>query len=329
MYRLQKHLTKLKKLPRFQHWNDLGSQVIQDVAERIDRSYRLFFRNRKTGIVSSPPGFRSRRKYRSFTLKQAGWALVGGNRIRIGNTVFRFSKSRDIDGSIKTVTVKRDAQDDFYLFFSCEIEDQPNHRVMTGKSAGVDFGLKTFLTLSDGSEEVAPLFFKDGMKAIRLANRSLSSKKRGSNNRYKARLNLARIHGRVADKRRDYHFKLARKLSCGFDRIFVEDLNLKAMQRLWGRKVGDLGFSEFVSILRHQANKVGAVVYRIDRWFPSSKTCNQCGAIGENLSLKDRTWRCVCGTVHDRDLNASVNILREGASSLGLGDIRPFGAVAV
>jgi len=327
-YRLKKHLTRLKKQPRFRHWNELGSQAIQDVVERIDRGYTLFFRNQKAGIKSAPPGFRGRHKYCSFTLKQAGWALLGGNQIRIGREIFRFSKSREIEGEIKTVTIKRDTLGDLYLFFSCEIEDQPNVRVMSGESAGMDFGLKIFLKISDGREEIAPLFYKEGSKALRRASRKLSSKQKGSNNRKKARRDLARVHRRIANRRRDHHFKLARKLSYRYDHILLEDLNLKAMQRLWGRKIGDLGFSRFVSILHHQAAKIGAVVHRIDRWFPSSRMCGECGAVNETLGLKDRTWQCGCGAVHDRDLNAALNILREGASSLGLGDVRPSGAVA-
>ena len=331
LYRLQKHLTKLKKQPRFKHWNELGSQAVQDVVERIDRAYKLFLRNQKAGIKSAPPGFRASRKYRSFTLKQAGcgWALIGGNQIRIGKKIFRFSKSREIEGKIKTVTIKQDTLGDFYLFFSCEIEDQTIHRVMSGQSAGADFGLKVFLTFSDGTEEQSPLFFRESNKEIRRASQSLSSKKKGSSNRRKARLSLARAHKRIANRRHDYHFKLARKLSDKYDHVFLEDLNLKAMQRLWGRKVGDLGFSGFVKILHHQAGKTGTVVHHIDRWFPSSKTCSSCGSINNDLSLSDRRWTCDCGVTHDRDLNAAVNIFREGASSLGLGDVRPSGAVTV
>ncbi|WP_022949711.1 RNA-guided endonuclease InsQ/TnpB family protein [Methylohalobius crimeensis] len=239
------------------------------------------------------------------------------------------STSREIEGAVKTVTIKRDPLGDLYVFFSCEIEDRPNHRVVSGESAGADFGLKTFLTFSDGSEEVSPLFYREGRKAIRRAGKKLSSKQKGSNNRRKARMALARVHKRIANQRRDHHFKLARRLALRYDHLFLEDLNLKPMQRLWGKKVGDLGFSEFVRILHPQAGKAGSVVHHIDRWFPSSRMCSACGTVNEALDLKDRRWRCACGTVHDRDRNAALNIFREGASSLGLGDVRPSGAIAV
>jgi len=325
---LKNHLTQLKQQPRFEHWNALGSQAVQDVAERIDRAYRLFFRHQKAGIKCSTPGFRPRRKYRSFTLKQAGWGLPGGNQIRIGNKLFRFHQSRAIEGTVKTVTIKRDTLGDLYLFFSCVLEDQPNHRVMSGESAGADFGLKTFLTFSDGSEVVTPLFFNEGRKAVRRANQQLASKQWGSNNRRKARLALARIHKRIANQRRDYHTKLARQLVCQYDHLFLEDLNVKVMQRLWGRKIGDLGFAGFVRILHHQARQAGTVVHHIDRWFPSSKLCSACGTVNTNLALRERTWQCGCGANHHRDHNAALNIHREGASSLGLGDVSPAAAVA-
>jgi putative transposase len=311
-HRLQRHLTKLKHRPRFRYWNELGSQAVQDITDRIDRAYTLFFRNRKTGIKPAPPGFRPRHKYRSFTLKQSGWALQGENRVRIGRQIFRFSKSREIEGTVKTVTLKRDPMGDLYVFFCCEVEDRPNTHVTTGKIAGADFGLKDFLTFSDGSREVSPLFYREGRKAVRSAAKKLSSKQKGSNNRRKARTALARIHKRIADKRRDHHFKLARELTLRYDYLFLEDLNLKGMQRLWGRKIGDLGFALFVSILHHQASKAGSVVHHVGRWFPSSKLCSACGTVNEALNLKDRHWRCVCGAVHDRDHNAALNILLRG-----------------
>jgi len=326
-YQLQKHVTKLKKMAEYQHWNLIGSQCIQDIVERIDKSYKLFFRNQKAGIKSAPPKFCSFRKYKSVTFKQAGWKLLDGNKIKIGSRIFKYSKSREIEGCIKTVTVKRDSLGDFYLYFSCLLEDIQVNRTMTGKSAGADFGLKTFLTISDGSEEISPLFFNQNAKRLATANKSVSSKKRGSNNRAKAVKTLVRVHRKTTNQRKDYHFKLAGRLAANFDFLFLEDLNLKGMQKMWGRKVSDLGFREFVDILHHQADKVGSIIHHIDRWFPSSKLCGKCGTVNAKLTLSDRTWICDCGITHNRDQNAAINILREGASSLGLGDVRPLAAI--
>jgi putative transposase len=324
-YTLQKHITKLKKTDRFKHWNKVGSQAIQDIADRIERAYKLFFDSLKSERKVSPPSFKKRIRYKSYTLKQAGYKLLGGNRIKIGKRILKYHKSRDIEGTIKTLTVKRDPLGDVYLFFSCEMPDVKTNRVMTGKSAGFDFGLKTFLKPSDGSTPVkSPLFFKQGLKEVKRADKTLSRKQKGSNNRRKAKDQLFRVHKRIANRRRDFHFKQAGKLAKQYDHIFFEDLNIKGMQKIWGRKISDLGFHNFLRIQEYCCSKTGSVCGYIDRWFPSSKLCHACGFLHEKMSLKDRCWVCPsCQIKHDRDENAAINIHREGASSLGIGDVRP------
>jgi putative transposase len=134
----------------------------------------------------------------------------------------------------------------------------------------------------------------------------------------------------VVNRRRDWFFKLAHELTDSYDHLFFEDLAMRGMQALWGRKVGDLARSEFMGILSYVASVKGKVVCLIDRFYPSSKTCAACGHL-QILTLSDRRWVCDgCGTLHGRDHNAAINILREGASSLGLGDRRPsLAAIAV
>jgi putative transposase len=201
--------------------------------------------------------------------------------------------------------------------------EEPTVKLKTGKTAGFDFGLKTFLTCSDGTKIESPLFFKQSLNAIRNASRRLSSKKKGSANRERARLHLARKLEDVANRRSDWFWKLAHELTDTFDVLYFETLNLKGMQRLWGRKVGDLGFREFLSILEWVARKKGKQVGYIDPWFPSSKTCSHCGHVLESLELSTREWRCPsCNSVNDRDENAAVNIQRVGATTLELGDVR-------
>lgn len=331
LFTLHKHITKLKRLPKFQHWKQLDAQAIQDIAKRIEEGYRLFFRNlrAKSGRRSAPPSFRKRSKYRSITFKQTGWKLLEDNKLHIGKTTFRYHKSRDIEGTIKTVTVKRDALGDLYLYFSCVVEDVQPDRTMTGKIAGFDFGLKTFLTSSDGTCIEAPLFFKNSLKKVQKANRKVSSKKRGSNNRRKARLDLARAHRKVTNQRRDFQFKTAMALVKKYDFLFFEDINLGGMKALWGRKVSDLSLHSFLQILGHMAAKHGARIGTVDRWFPSTKTCHLCGCLNDQITLNDREWTCCCGETHDRDLNAAINILLAGASASGLGDVRQVLAPAV
>ena len=323
VYALMKHLTKLKKLPKYSDWNSLGSQAIQDIAQRIDRGYKLFFRNREHGIKSSPPSFKKVKKYKSFTLKQAGYKLYSDNRIKIGDRIYKYHKSREIEGKVKTVTVKRDSLGDLYIYVVCETS---NNEILprTGKSVGYDFGLKMFLTASDGKNIVSPEFFKQSQKQIAKLNRELSKKQKGSNHYKQAKRRLAKAHKRLADKRRDFHFKLALKLASEYATICIEDLNIKAMQKLWGRKISDLSHSSFVNILKYQCSKTGSTVIEIPRFYPSSKTCSACEFVYEELTLGDRKWTCPnCGILHDRDLNAATNIHRVGASTLGVETVRP------
>ena len=324
-YALMKHITKLKKLPKYRHWNMVGSQAIQDVVQRIDKAYKLFFGNLKRKVKTSPPGFKKVKKYSSFTLKQAGWKLLlDSNRIKIQGTVYKFSKSRDIPADIKTVTIKRDSLGNFWLYFVAEEEIDQINRILTGNSAGFDFGLKTFLTSSDGQAIKSPLFYRQALAELKAAQRKVSSKVKLSNNWRKAKANVARIYQAVVNKRRDWFFKLAHDLTDRYDNLFFEDLSMMGMQALWGRKIGDLARSEFMSILTYVASTKGKVVHLVNRFYPSSKTCSDCGAVNTGLTLSDRRWACAgCGSIHDRDLNAALNIHREGASSLRLGDIRP------
>ncbi len=323
LYRLQKHITKLKRRPKYSFWNIVGSQAIQDITERIDRAYKLFFRNRKSGIRAAPPAYQKVRKYKSFTLKQAGYRLLDGNKVQIQGKVYKYFKSRDIEGKIKTITVKRDALGDIYIYLVCEVKE---NRVLprTGKGVGVDFGLKTFLKGSDGLVEEAPMFFRQAAKTVKRLSRALSHKKKSSNNRKRARLDLARAHRKIANRRKDFHFKLAAKMAGAYAVICVEDLNLKAMQCLWGRKISDLGHGQFIGILAHQSAKAGSMLVKIPRFEPTSKTCSACGHVLDELPLKVRTWECpACGIVNDRDMNAAKNILRVGTSTLGGEGVRP------
>ena len=315
-FRLINHISKLKRLPRFAHWNQLPSQAVQDVAARLDKGYQAMFEARAKGKAWGRPRFKPRRKYKSFTLLQAGWQLLPGNRIKIGKRIYQYFKSRDILGNPKRCTIKRDAIGDIYITVVTDHVEPDLNRVMTGKIAGFDFGLKRYLTGSNGHDIDSPEFFKRSINAIKQANRNHSRKRKGSNNRERARLDLARNHRKIEHQRSDFHWKLAHELTDEYDEIRLEDLNLKGMKSFWGRKVSDLGFADFVKKLVYIASQKGVKITFIDKWYPSSKTCSVCGAVNEALNLRDRNWRCNdCGTVHDRDRNAALNIFRVGAST--------------
>ena len=327
---LQKHLKRLMDRGLKPNWKNLGySQGIQEVTDRIYKSYDAFFKWTKTrkGVRKSPPKFRPFRKYKSFTLKQAGWKLdEEKGSIKIGDNLYRYNNSRKIQGVPKTVTVKRDSVGDWFISISCDLGGNfipEKIEPMTGKSAGFDFGLKTFLTSSDEVVYTSTEFLKKSLKELRTKSRKLSSKLKGSKNRKKARKVVARQHRKVSNQRNDSHFKLAINLVRNYDNLFFEDLCLTGMKKLWGRKVSDYGFATFLNILEFKCLEHGKNLHKINRFFPSSKLCSNvlCGNIKtkEEQTLLDRNYICeCCGLEIDRDLNASINILREGTSSLGL-----------
>jgi putative transposase len=317
--KLQAHIAKLRKRNPF--WQQVGSQAVQDICQRIEKAYQLFFKHDKKGVRL--PGFKKVKRYKSFTLKQAGYKFLGGNRIRIGSRVYQYWNSREIEGTVKTLTIKRTPLGELLMVVVVDTVDDSGIKVETGKTAGFDFGLKTFLTCSEGFKIEAPLFFKQSLNAVRIASRQHSKKQKGSDNREQARLNLARKHEDISNRRRDWFWKLAHDLTDKFDVLCFETLNLKGMKRLWGRKLSDLALGEFLQILEWVALKKGKQVVFIDPWYPSSKTCSGCGHILESLELSVRRWRCPgCHIENDRDHNASVNIKRVGVSTLGLGDVR-------
>ncbi|OUL28501.1 RNA-guided endonuclease TnpB family protein [Nostoc sp. 106C] len=319
--KLQSHIAKLRKRNPF--WQTVGSQAVQDICQRIEKAYQLFFKYNKKGVKA--PGFKKVKKYKSFSLKQAGYKFLGGNRVKIGNRVYQFWQSREIEGTVKTLTIKRTPLGELFMVVVVDNCAESQTKSTTGKIAGFDFGLKTFLTCSDGTLIESPQFFKQSLNAIKVASRKHSKKLKGSINREKARKNLVRRYEDISHRRRDWFWKLAHHLTDKFDVLCFETLNLKGMQRLWGRKISDLAFGEFLQILEWVAKKKKKRVVFIDQWYPSSKTCSHCGQVLKTLDLSIREWRCSgCQSVNGRDENAALNIQMVGASTIGLGDVSQF-----
>lgn len=317
MYDLQKHITKLKKKSKYSYWKQLDSQAIQDVAERIDRSYKAFFehiKKNKSG-KKSPPKFKKVAKYSSFTLKQAGYSFHNSNGITIMKKDYKYFSNQEIQGKIKTVTIKRDRLGNFYICVVTEQEMEINSR--TGNAVGIDFGMKHFLNLDNYSVIDSPEYFKQSLERLRKAHRKVSRCQKGSNNRKRAIKELDRIYRKISNSRRDWFYKLANFLVKEYSIICIEDLNLEAMKKLWGRKISDLAYYEFVQILEWEALKNGSKVVKIGRFAPSSKACNCCGFINDELTLNVRNWVCPsCGEHLDRDVNAAINIRNLGLSKL-------------
>ena len=307
--RMQKHFSKRISRTR------LHSQTVQEILQRLDLSYKRFFKR----LSRRPPKFRKARDFSSIVYKQGGFKLNGN--ILVINSIkqhFQFSYSRLYEGKIRQIRIKRSRLGEYYLYIVTDaVAGSCAHRKsLEGASVGLDFGLKMYLTLSDGTRIDNPQFLKSGLNELRRKSRALSHCVKGSGHRRERRKELERCHERIRDRRDDWQWKTCHELCRRYGTICIEDLNLTGMTRLWGRKVNDLAFGLFVQKLEHVAAKYGTKLVRVDRFYASSKTCSVCQYVNERLTLGDREWTCPqCGTVLDRDLNASVNILRQGIAS--------------
>ena len=329
------HLTELKRTTH-PHWNALPSQAIQEELKRLDRAYQRFF-NRLGGR----PKIKKRHKFRSMTLRgQSGWQITN-NRITLtlrkwnpdtrkwafDRVPYTFFKHREWKGDIRTITIKRDTCGDYWLCITTDFVDT-EPLPTTGQSVGGDnviqgmnliysqikFGMKdAYLTLSTGEKIQHRQPLKQSLTKLRNLNKALSRKVKGSNGWWRAVRRLTRLYRKLANQRKDFHWKLATYLCNTFDSISIETLNLDGMKRLWGRKVSDLAFYQFVEILKSKCIKHNRELRQVGQWTPTSKPCSDCGFHNETLTLSDRQWTCPeCGSYHDRDINAAINILRAG-----------------
>lgn len=306
--KMKKHFAKRIKRNLFH------SQTTQEILERLDESYNRFFKRKS----KRPPKFKRSDCFNSFVFKQGGFTL-NGNILTInkGKKRFKFSYSRAYEGNVKQIRIVRETCYRFSLIIVTDYNPANSYRkTYDGASVGLDFGLKTYLTKSDGSKINSPLFFKQYQNKIRKLNRKFSNAKKGSNNRKRRLFKLQQAYRKINDFRSDFQWKLAHELCKQYDYIFIEDLNIEGMKHLWGKKISDLSHSSFINKLTYIASKYGVIVHKIDKWYPSSKTC-ECGLVNKNLSLRDRTWVCPsCGAINDRDVLAARNILRKGISEL-------------
>ena len=293
----------------------LHSQTVQEILQRQETAFDRFFKR----LARRPPKFRKASRFRSFVFKQGGYKLYGNEFVinRISKR-FRFSYSRGIEGRVRQVRVLRTPLGEYRLCIVTDAVASPCRKTHDGASVGFDFGLKTFLTGSDGTCIESPLFLRRDLKELRSASRRLSRCMEHSGHWHRRKAELDRLHECIADRRSDWQWKLAHGLCRKYDVICIEDLDMRGMSSLWGRKVHDLAFGGFVERLKHVASKYGVVVHEVDRFYASSKTCGHCGFVNKGLVLKDRTWVCPeCGAVLDRDFNAACNIHRRGIDDLG------------
>lgn len=222
------------------------------------------------------------------------------------------------------VTVSKDSAGRYHI--SILVESVITEHEPTDATVGIDAGITSLYTLSTGEKITNPRHEKRDRKKLARAQKNLSRKQKGSNNRAKARLKVARIHARIADRRRDHLHKLSTTIIRENQTVVIEDLSVRNMVRnhSLARAISDASWSQFRTMLEYKADWYGREVIAIDRWFPSSKMCSTCGAIVKKLPLNIREWTCRCGASHDRDVNAARNILAAGLAVAACGDgVRP------
>ena len=338
-FELSNHIARKKKNPNCATAKivaGLPSQAVQECIGRVYKGWQRYLKEckkrkdkKKRGEVVESKRIRKPHEvkpqfYKSFTLLQAGYKFVEDHCVVIDGVKYGFHKSQLLKGRIKRVTIKRDRCGDIWIVVLTDWNES-KELPLSGRSAGFDFGLKTYLTGSDGFDIMCPLFLTREMKKYRRLSRLVGKKKLGSRNRRKARKCLARFLRHITKKREDWQWKTAWTLIRRYDIICLETLNIEAMKRLWGRKVRDLGFSGFVDKMKYLAAKTGRTIEFVNRWCPTSQCCHHCHEKSPiTKDLRVREWDCPhCGAHLDRDRNAAINIYRGGMSSLGLGPVRP------
>lgn len=297
----------------------IHTHLLQDALTRLDRAFAAFFRRCREGNTPGYPRFKGHGRYKSFTFKDAakgnGAKLVAGEkRLRLaGIGKVKIRLHRPHEGRLKQVTVSLDSDGHWYAALMCD-DVPPKPLPATGRAVGIDLGIATFATLSDGSPPIAnPRPLEMAQAKIARAQRRVSKKKRGSKRRRKAVRVLAKHHAKVRNTRADFHHKIARDLVCVYDRITVEDLNVKGLTRgMLARPVYDVGWAKFTTILAAKAEEAGRELIVVNP-AGTSQQCSACGAtVRKDLAV--RVHRCACGYVADRDVNAARNIHRLGQS---------------
>jgi putative transposase len=316
-------LTAWKKTDELAFLNDVSSVPLQQTLRHLQVAFTNFFAKR-----SRYPRFKSKRRSRrsaEYTASAFRWC----NGLL---TLAKMAEPLDIvwsrplpEGSHpSTVTVSRDAAGRWFVSLLCV--DVIPVAPATRAAVGVDAGLATMLTLSTAEKVPNPRYERADRTRLARAHRALSRKDKGSNNRFKARLKVARAYARITDRRRDYLHKITTRLVRENQTIVIEDLSVSSMVKnhALARSISDAAWRQFRTMLEYKAAWYGRHVIAVDRWFPSSKLCSVCGALAESMPLDRRSWTCRCGAVHDRDVNAARNILAEGLSVAACGaDVRP------
>lgn len=298
---------ELVKLKKDKIWlKDVNSQSLQMSLRNLDNAFTAFFRKNK-----SFPNFKKKYSIQTFQCPQDVKVLeqsISLPKIKEIKAVIH----REFEGKIKTTTISKTSSDKYFVSILVDDGKKLPDKKKIKNAIGIDVGLTTFATLSNGEKIDNPKFLNASLKKLKVLQRRLSKKQKGSKNSLKARLKVALIHERIKNQREDFLHKLSKRLIDENQAIALEDLNIKGMLKnhKLAKNISDSSWSEFMRMLEYKAEWYGSTVTKIGRFQPSSKICS-CGYIKDDLTLSDRVWTCVkCGLTHDRDILASQNILK-------------------
>ncbi len=309
-YEYKKLLPKLKG--KFPFLKEANSQSLQEAVKWLDRAFKNFFEG-----VAGFPKFKSKKRVNSVSIPQH--FRIEGNEIKIPKltTPIKFKKHRDVEGKIKSVSITKLPSGRFYLnvLVDREIEPLPE----TDKIVAIDVGLTHFCTLSTGEKVENPRNLLKTEKKLKKLQKKLSRKVKGSNRYLKLQRKIAKLHEKVVNQRNDFLHKLSKRIIGDNQAVIVEDLNVKGLLKNsnLAKHIADASWRRFISYLEYKAKLYGRKLIKVNPFYPSSKLCSKCGYKDENLKLSDRKWKCPnCGTEHDRDYNATLNLLKEGLKIL-------------
>jgi putative transposase len=321
-------LTQLKRLPDYAFLCEVSCVPTQQALRHLDRAFKNFFEGR-----AKYPVFKKKHQEQSAEYTRSAFTW-DGTHLTLAKMeeplAIRWSRPLPTGCKPTTVTVTKDAANRYFVSFLVEEEIAP--LPVVNKTVGLDLGLTSMVVLSTGESVGNPRYLARDEKKLAKAQRRLAKKKKGSRNRTKARQTVARIHARIADRRRDYQHRLSTRIVRENQVMCVESLAVKNMikNHALAKAISDVGWGEFVRQLEYKARWYGRTLVEIDRWYPSSKTCSACQHVLETLSLEERFWTCpACGTLHDRDRNAARNVLAAGLAAAACGEqVRPGRAKA-
>lgn len=305
----------------FEWLKEVDSIALSYAKYNLHIAYENFFRNKSFGL----PKFKSKHKDKnSYTTSVTNKNIrIEKNKLRLPKLGFvRIKQHRQIpnDQTIKSFTISKSPSGKYFvsILVKYEIEIQ-NQIINTNNVIGLDMDMKYLFTDSQGNKAEYPRYYRQMLDKLATEQRKLSKCKIGSNNHNKQRLRVAKLHENVANQRKDFLHKLSRQVADNYDGVCIEDLDMRAMSQCLklGKSVMDNGWGIFREFLSYKLALQGKPLIKIDKWYPSSKMCGVCGTINSDLILKNRIWTCDgCGTTHDRDYNAAINIRNQGISIL-------------